>query len=144
MAKEIFPQVQFQGASVEEAVEFLRIKSRDYDVFERDPSKKGVNLIIKPGVAPSTAQISLDLKDVPMAEALKYITELGQMKYKIEAFAVVVVPLSESTTELYTRTFRVPPDFLTSVGGGGGAAAGAAAPADPFAPAGGAAAPTIA
>lgn len=136
MSKIIFPQVQFQGASVEEAVEFLRIKSRDYDVFERDPSKKGVNLIIKPGVAPSTAQISLDLKDVPMAEALKYITELGQMKYKIEAFAVVVVPLSESNTEMYSRTFKVPPNFLTSAGGAGGAAAAPAAPVDPFAPAG--------
>lgn len=134
MQRIIFPQVQFAGASVEEAVEFLRIKSRDYDTMERDPAKKGVNLIIKPGVAPSTAQISLDLKDVPMSEALKYITELGQMKYKIEAYAVVVVPLSESNTELYTRSFRVPPDFLSSVnpGGGGG---GAATPADPFAPA---------
>jgi general secretion pathway protein D len=135
MQKIIFPQVQFQGASVEEAVEFLRIKSRDYDVFERDPTKKGVNLIIKPGVAPSTAQISLDLKDVPMSEALKYITELGQMKYKIEAYAVVVVPLSEVSTEMYSRTFKVPPNFLTSAGGGGGGAAAPAAPADPFAPA---------
>lgn len=143
MAKIIFPQVQFAGASVEEAVEFLRIKSRDYDTFERDPAKKGVNLIIKPGAAPSTALITLDLKDVPMEQALKYITELGGMKYKIEPYAVVVVPLSDMGTEQYTRTFKVPPDFLTSAGGGGGAAGGApAAPADPFAPAGGAAAPT--
>lgn len=131
----IFPQVQFAGASVEEAVEFLRIKSRDYDVVERDPAKKGINLIIKPGAAPSAAQITLDLKDVPMAEALKYITELGGMKYKIEPYAVVVVPISDVGTEQYTRSFKVPPDFLTAAGGGGGAAA-PAAPADPFAPAG--------
>lgn len=135
----IFPQVQFAGASVEEAVEFLRIKSRDYDTVERDPTKRGVNLIIKPGAAPSTAQITLDLKDVPMAEALKYITELGGMKYKIEPFAVVVVPISDVGTEQYTRSFKVPPDFLSAAGGGGGGAAAAAAPADPFAPAGGAA-----
>lgn len=140
MSRIIFPQVQFQGATVEEAVEFLRIKSRDYDTMTTDPAKKGVNLIIKPGAAPSTALISLDLKDVPMSEALKYITELGQMKYKIEAFAVVVVPLSEMSTELYTRSFKVPPDFITSMAGGGGAGvAPAAAPADPFAPAGAAA-----
>lgn len=137
MQKIIFPQVQFEGASIEEAVEFLRIKSRDYDTIEKDPTKRGVNLIIKPGTAPSTAQISLDLKDVPMAEALRYITELGGMKFKIEPFAVVVVPLSDVGTEQYTRTFKVPPDFL-SLGGGGGAAA-PAAPADPFAPAGAAA-----
>jgi general secretion pathway protein D len=139
MSTIIFPSVQFAGASVEEAVEFLRIKSRDYDVLTQDPSKKGVNLIIKPGAAPSTALITLDLKDVPMSEALKYITELGGMKYKIEPYAVVVVPMSDLSTEQYTRSFKVPPDFLTSTGGG--AAAAPAAPADPFAPAG-AAAPT--
>lgn len=59
MQEIIFPAVQFQGASIEEAVEFLRIKSRDYDTKETDPSKKGVNLIIKPGTAPSTQTISL-------------------------------------------------------------------------------------
>ena len=136
MTRIIFPTVQFAGASVEEAVEFLRIKSRDYDLVERDPAKKGVNLIIKPGSAPSTAQISLDLKDVPMMEALRYITELGQMKFKVEPYAVVVVPLSDVTNEMFTRTFKVPPDFLSS-GGADAGAAGAAPPSDPFAPAAG-------
>jgi general secretion pathway protein D len=62
MGKIIFPTVSFQGASVDEAIEFLRIKSRDYDTVERDPSKRGVNLILRQGSAPSTAQISLDLR----------------------------------------------------------------------------------
>ncbi|WP_240914704.1 Amuc_1098 family type IV pilus outer membrane protein [Roseimicrobium sp. ORNL1] len=137
MSKIIFPTVQFAGASVEEAVEFLRIKSKDYDTIERDPAKRGVNLIIKPGTAPSTATISLDLKDVPMSEALRYITELGGMKYKVEPYAVVVVPISDVGTEMYTRTFKVPPTFLSSSEAGAGGAA-PAAPADPFAPAGGA------
>ncbi|QIF05683.1 Amuc_1098 family type IV pilus outer membrane protein [Roseimicrobium sp. ORNL1] len=136
MSRIIFPTVQFAGASIEEAVEFLRIKSKDYDTIERDPAKRGVNLIIKPGTAPSTATISLDLKDVPMSEALRYITELGGMKYKVEPYAVVVVPLSEVGNEMYTRTFKVPPDFLTSAAADG-AGAGPAAPADPFAPASG-------
>ncbi|MEI6398731.1 MAG: tetratricopeptide repeat protein, partial [Pseudomonadota bacterium] len=85
-----FPTVQFQGASIEEAIEFLRIKSRDLDTFERDPAKRGVNIILKPGQAPSTASISLDLHDVPMVDALKYITELAGMKYKVEPYAVLV------------------------------------------------------
>ncbi|TLD71571.1 type II and III secretion system protein [Phragmitibacter flavus] len=130
----IFPNVNFSGASIDEAIEFLRIKSRDFDTEERDPTKKGVNLILRQGAAPSTATISLDLKEVPMDEALRYITELANMKYKVEKFAVVVVPLSEVGDEQYTRTFLVPPDFLNSSAGGDPAAA---APADPFAPAGG-------
>ena len=30
------------------------------------------------------------------------------MKYKIEPYTVVIVPLWQGTTDLYTRTFRVP------------------------------------
>ena len=112
MGKLIFPRVQFENASLEEALEFLRIKTRDYDTFERDPAKKGINVIVKPGVAPSQAKITLDLKDVPMDEALKYITELAGMKYKVEPFAVVVTPVSDSAVELYVRTYTVPPTFL--------------------------------
>jgi general secretion pathway protein D len=140
MAKIIFPQVQFQGASIEEAIEFLRIKSKDIDTIERDPSRRGVNLILKAGAAPSTAQITLDLHDVPMQEALRYITELAGMKYKIEPYAVVVVPLTETTTEQFTKQYKVPPDFLSSGGGDAGGAAPAGAAPDPFAaaaPAGG-------
>lgn len=129
MDRIIIPRVQFQGASIEEALEFLRIKSRDFDTMERDPSRKGINLIAKHGSTPSTAQISLDLKDVPMTEVLRYVTELAGMKYKIEPYAVLVVPLSDAGAEMYTRTFKVPPGFL-------GLSADGAEPVDPFAPPG--------
>ncbi len=132
MQEIIFPTVQFAGASIEEAVEFLRVKSRDLDVNETDPSKKGVNIILKAGDAPVTASISLDLKDVPMVEALRYVTELAGMKYKVEPYAVLIVPVSETTAEQYTRIYKVPPDFL-SLGGGAAAASAPAATADPFA-----------
>ena len=85
-----FPTVTFAGATIDEAVEFLRMKSRDLDEAEKDPSKKGVNIILKAGDTPSTAQISLDLKDVPMEEALRYVTELAGMKFKVEPYAVMV------------------------------------------------------
>lgn len=115
MERIIIPTVQFQGASIEEAIEFLRIKGKDLDTIERDPAKRGMNLILKQGQAPSTAQITLELKDVPMIEALRYITELAGMKYKVEPYAVVVLPVSDVATEQYTRSFKVPPDLLSRV-----------------------------
>jgi general secretion pathway protein D len=127
----VFPTVTFENATIEEAVEYLRIKSKDLDDSEPDPTKKGVNIIIRTGDAPAAAAISLDLKNVPMSEALRYICDLAQMKYKVESFAVVVVPISESSTEMFTRTYRVPPDFLSQAGGVAPAAAAPAA--DPFA-----------
>jgi general secretion pathway protein D len=133
----IFPQVEFAGASIDEAVEFLRVKSRDLDVTETDLARKGVNIILKAGDNPSTASISLSLKDVPMVEALRYVTELAGMKFKVEPFAVLIVPVSETTQEQFTRIYKVPPDFET-MGGSSAAPAAPAAAADPFA-AGGAA-----
>ena len=138
MNKIIFPTVQFQGATIDEAIEYLRVKSRDLDTFTDAGAVKGVNIILRQGEAPSNASISLDLKDVPMSEALRYVTELAQMKYKVEAHAVLVVPLSENASEQYTRSYRVPPDFLSNGGGDAGGGAAPAAAADPFA-AGGAA-----
>lgn len=140
MQKIVFPQVQFAGASIEEAIEFLRVKSRDLDVEETDPAKKGVNIILKAGDTPITNSISLDLSDVPMVEALRYVTELSGMKYKVEPYAVLIVPVSDATQEQYTRIYKVNPDFLSLGVGAGGAAAAPAAGADPFA-GGGAAAP---
>ena len=131
MQELIFPQVQFSGASIEEAVEFLRVKSRDIDVAETDPAKKGVNIILKAGDTPVTASISLDLKDVPMVEALRYVTELAGMKYKVEPYAVLIVPVSDISDQQYTRIYKVPPDFLSM--GGSDAGAPAPASADPFA-----------
>ena len=143
----IFPSVSFQGATIEEAIEYLRVKSRDLDTSPDASGVKGVNIILRTGDAPNNASISLDLSDVPMSEALRYVTELAQMKFKVEAHAVLVVPLSEDASQQYTRSYRVPPDFLTIGGGdaGGGGAAPAAA-ADPFAaqPAGGGASGLIA
>jgi general secretion pathway protein D len=140
MNKIIFPTVQFEGATIEEAIEYLRVKSRDLDTFTDKSGVKGVNIILRMGDAPSNASISLDLKDVPMSEALRYVTELAQMKYKVEAHAVLVVPISENASEQYTRSYRVPPDFLSSGGGDAGGGAAPAAAADPFAAGGGAAA----
>jgi general secretion pathway protein D len=136
MQKIIFPQIQFTGASVEEAIEFLRVKSADLDVFETDPSKKGVNILYNPGENPSSASISLDVRNVPMTEALRYVTDLAGLRYKVEPFAVIVQGVG-GVDEMFTRTYKVTPDFETSTGG---SSAEAAPAADPF-NGGGAAAP---
>ena len=89
------------------------------------------------GAAPVEEQtISLRLTNVPLAEALRYVAEGSGMKYKIEPYTVVIVPLWQGTNDLYTRTFRVPPDFLSSASDGGGAGGGDVVD-DPFATGGG-------
>jgi general secretion pathway protein D len=77
-------------------------------------------------------RISLRLSNVPLAEALRYTASLAQLKYKVEPFAVKVVPISTPDADLFTNVYVVPPTFLSTDGGGGGGGGGAAA-ADPFA-----------
>ena len=133
----IIPQVLFDEATVDEALEFLRQKSRDHDPFETDEAAKGVNIVRRnTGAGPDGAvveeqTISLRLSNVPLAEALRYVAEGAGMKYKIEPYTVVVVPVWLDTTDMYTRTFRVPPDFISSISSGDGG--GGDVVDDPFA-----------
>lgn len=94
MERIILPQVQFSGATLEEAVEFLRAKARTLDTLESDPKRRGVNILLRKD-AGTGAQISLDLKDVPLMEALRYTTELAGVKFRVEPYAVLIEPASE-------------------------------------------------
>ena len=84
----VIPRLTFKEATVPEALDFLTMKARDLD-----PEKKGVNLVLKPGPETGTIKITIDLRDIPFTEALKYITSLANLKFRYEEEAVVIVPL---------------------------------------------------
>lgn len=85
----IIPRVQFQGATVEEAIEYLRVKTR---AISPDPAAPGVSILYRESIPPSTATISMDLKDVPLGEALRYVAERARLKMSIRPYAVVLEP----------------------------------------------------
>lgn len=133
----IIPQVEFNATPLQTVVEYLTQVAEDLDRTEPDPSKRGINLVVDPQTATNVAQvmqrpITLRLTNAPFETVLKYAAEQAQMKYRVDAFAVTIVPLSASDdTRLVTRTYQVPPGFISG-GGAPGAPAGAA-PVDPFA-----------
>jgi hypothetical protein len=89
-AQWVLPKVQFQDATLTEAIEFLRIKSR-----ELDPEKKGLNILVKPGGDP-TASITMQLSNVPAYEALRYVAELAGCKLTVEGDVFVITPKDPS------------------------------------------------
>lgn len=128
----IFPQVDFAGATLDEVAELLRVRSRDLD-----PQGAGINFIINAPPESRNKPISLNLRDVPMEEVLRYVSEMSGVSFKVDDHAVTFVSLSERSGAIISRSFRVPPDFIQNAPAGD---AGAAASADPFgaqAPAGG-------
>ena len=67
-----------------------------------------------PPVNPAEARITLTLNQIPLGEALRYIASQAGLKVKVEAYAVLILPLSEQSNELTTKEYRVPPGFISS------------------------------
>ncbi len=152
----IIPVIEFEDTSVEEAVDFLRTRSRELDTTVTNPADKGINFVVRKPQAGAAAPAAdaagleaaagglavtadpgalrvkeLRLTNVPVATALKYICDSTKLKYKVDDFAVTLVPSSEDGEDIVTRSFQVPPDFLDALSDGGGG--GAEPAADPFA-----------
>jgi general secretion pathway protein D len=63
---------------------------------------------------PGGAKITLNLRNVPMIEALRYITTLANLDYRIEKSAVLVLPLGAPTAAMTTRTYPVTPGVFAT------------------------------
>lgn len=98
MNRIVIPRLKLSGASLEEAVEFLRTQSREFDKEESNSALRGINFLLREEPGPP-AQISLDLKEIPLIEALRYVTELTGRKFRIEPYAVLIekAPVNIST-----------------------------------------------
>jgi general secretion pathway protein D len=156
------PRIDFDDTTVEEAIDFLRMRSVELDTLELDPAKKGVNFVVRrpksiaapaaagdagveaapaggaelPSSAPDPGSLrvhELRLRNVPLAVALKYICDQTKLRYKVDDYAVTLVPQTETGEEVFTKTFSVPPDFQAQLGSGDGGGGGGGADADPFA-----------
>lgn len=108
----IIPAVKFEEATLDEALDFLRHRSRELDVAEKDPEKKGLNIVLR-GMDLGARRIkSLNLVNVPLNLVMRYVCELTKTEYKVDAFAVTIVDAAmQPANDLITRTFLVPPRF---------------------------------
>src|SRR5438552_2265889 len=150
----IIPRVEFQDASIREAIDFLRQQAAANDTSPE--GEKGVNIVVRsrrlgeisPAVAPAVplpppaaagspaaeaptatparpaaeappvvaapenARITISLNQIPLGEALRYIANQAALKVKVEPHAVLLIPLTEQSDELITKTYQVPAEFF--------------------------------
>lgn len=72
----------------------------------------------EPAVSASTApRITLTLRNIPLIEALKYVTTAAGLKFRVESHAVLILPKDALEEELLTRTYRIDPSVLERVQG---------------------------
>jgi general secretion pathway protein D len=105
--KDIFISLDFNNATIEEATNFLSVESS-----RLDPEHKGVNFVIQPEASTTAKPVSITLNNVPLGEALRYVCQLANVKYKVQDYAISIVPFSQSTDDLISRTFIVQPNFV--------------------------------
>ncbi len=124
----IIPKVDFNGSTLGEVFEYLRVRSRDLD-----PKGRGVDFVVNIPADQQDKPVTLSLQEVPLEEVLRYVTDMTGSAFRVEDRAVTIVSLTEKTSQVLTKSYRVPPNFIQTQAFGDQGAAGAAAPADPFA-----------
>ena len=153
----ILPAVDFDNVTVQECLEILRLRANEFDP-EPDEKRKGINFYIRDPEAggdggqadagdaalDAGAQVALGstkigqrrvdelrLSNVPLGTVLQYICDKTRLRYKLDDYTVILLPLEAlDADDLYTRTFIVPPDFISRLSQGG--SGDAAADDDPF------------
>ena len=92
------------------------------------PAAGGIPGLDVPGAAPagggvqvasggSGTRITLTLNNVPLIEVIKYITNLANLKFKIEPFAVQIVPIGADVTDMFIKEWRVPASLFRETPG---------------------------
>ena len=146
----IIPKVDFEDVTVNDCLETLRLSAREFD-FEQDEDKKGINFVIRDPSMQSGGSDELDGEDdfgtdaaagsgssigdkkidelrlvnVPLGAVLEYICDKTRLRFKIDKYAVILLPVAAlEVDDLYTRTFVVPPDFISRLTQGGGSGGG--------------------
>jgi hypothetical protein len=89
LKKIVIPELSLRQAGVQDVVAFIRATAK-----ELDPEKGGVNILITLPVGDTSAQptLTLELRNVPLYDALRYCCEAGGFRMRIDDNAVVLTP----------------------------------------------------
>ena len=61
---------------------------------------------------PERGNITIELNQIPLGEALRYIANQAGLKVKVEPYAVSLVPKTEQSNDLLVKRYHVPPEFF--------------------------------
>jgi general secretion pathway protein D len=101
----IIPKIEFRDATVREAVDFLKEKSRDLDTQEPDPTRRGVNIVLQldsgsEGAAPPAEAAAPALPAAPSIPGLEAAPAAGGLPAAVPAAPVPAVSSAEARITL--------------------------------------------
>ena len=119
----VIPRLEFRDATIGEALDSLHFKS-----VQLDPEKRGVDIVLNlsaparlagspadAAVDPSTARVTISAVNVSFLEALKEVTLRAGLKYRVDDYAVEVVPLN-APEAMRLRAWPVDGKLKTALG----------------------------
>jgi type II secretory pathway component GspD/PulD (secretin) len=107
LLNEMVARISFADVGIDEAVEYLRVKSRD-----SDRTKLGLNIVVTPEAMAAGHRLSLQLDQVSYRSALNAITSLSGLIWHEDANAIVIS--GNERAALVSKQFAVPPDFMAT------------------------------
>ncbi len=81
----IIPEVNFRDAGLAEVIEFLQAQSQ-----KLSGADSLINFVWEAPESFKTAKVTLNLRSVPLADVLKYVTESAGLRYRVDPHAVVI------------------------------------------------------
>jgi len=93
LGKMIRPTIQFQDATLEEAVEYLRISQGCLDTGDEPLNYAPLNFVLHLREGIKRPPVSLDLRDIPISEALRYCAEISNARLRYDTAAVMITDL---------------------------------------------------
>ncbi|MCX7007957.1 MAG: tetratricopeptide repeat protein, partial [Kiritimatiellaeota bacterium] len=141
LQKLVIPQIEFKQANIVDVLDFLSKASVEADTEE----KTGVNIVLKlstaaptpdaaavpapdatatpaAAAAPTTPPITLTLRRVNLLDAIKYITDIASLSYRVDKNVVFVTPRGVDPSLLITRMYPVSPALISAISEKAGAA----------------------
>lgn len=103
-------EVKFKDATLDEAVASVKLAVKKLGIFDGT----NINVVILGASAEQhQKKISLDVREISLQSALEHIAHAVGLKVRVDAHAIVLAT-PEHAEKIHTRTYRVPPDFITT------------------------------
>ena len=123
----IVPKIELREATLQEALEFLRMKGTQLDTSEPKGERRGLKDVVqlnlpkdagaKPGdKGPADARITMSLSNIPLGAAYRYVAELAGLEMKAGPDAISLAPKAGGTAPAshFGKPVEGKPGFVTS------------------------------
>lgn len=99
----VIPEANFRGAGVADVIDFLRTESQKV-LGTGNP----INFVWEAPESYKSATVTLNLRNVPMADVLKYVMESAGLRYRVDPHAVVIYQPTASPAEVSPSNVKSP------------------------------------